>query len=130
MVTTTTIDKLELGAMVVCSAYIKRTGNHFEIDNGKDKYTALLWENGATEGKEVDGFESCEKFETKAALFTGVFVGTTTLCTQLFCDWFEGPYGNMGYRCESTDPQEFAIVYYALNKKRLVPMANIKAVAV
>ena len=84
--------------------------------------------NGQTEGKEVDGFESCEKFVTKTALFTGVFVGVTTLCTELFCEWNENPYGRSGYQCSSVNPKPFAIVYYAENKKRLVPMESIKKV--
>ena len=76
---------LSLGDMVVCSAYIRPSGWHFEIYDQLEQ-SAYLIGNGQTEGKEVDGFESCEKFVTKTALFTGVFVGVTTLCTELFCE--------------------------------------------
>ena len=76
----------------------------------------------------MDGFESCEKYETKAASFTGIFVGVTTLCTELFCEWNENPYGRSGYQCSSLTPKPFAIVYYAENKKRLVPMDSIEKV--
>ena len=83
---TTEMPKLRLGDWVSCSAYIRPSGNHFEIDN-EDTGTALLWRKDATEGEEIEDYESCEKFVTKTALFTGVFVGVTWLCTELFCEW-------------------------------------------
>lgn len=73
-------------------------------------------------------YESCKKFVTKTALFTGVFVGVTWLCTELFCEWNEPPYGRSGFQCSSINPKPFAIVYYAENKKRLVPMDGIEKV--
>lgn len=73
-------------------------------------------------------YESCEKFVTKTALFTGVFVGVTWLCTELFCEWNDPPYGRSGFQCSSINPKPFAIVYYAENKKRLVPMDSIEKV--
>lgn len=124
---TTEMPKLRLGDRVSCSAYIRPSGNHFEIDNG-DAGKALLWEKGATEGREIEDYETCDKFVMKAALFTGVFVGVTTLCTELFCEWNEPPYGKSGYQCNSINPKPFAVVYYAENKKRLVPMGNIEKV--
>ena len=119
--------ELSLGDMVVCNAYIRPSGNHFEIDNG-DARKALLWEKEATEGREIEDYESCQKFVTKTTLFTGVFVGVTWLCTELFCEWNEPPYGRSGFQCSSINPKPFAIVYYAENKKRLVPMDSIKKV--
>ena len=38
------------------------------------------------------------------------------------------PYGRSGFQCSSINPKPFAIVYYAENKKRLVPMDSIKKV--
>lgn len=52
----------------------------------------------------------------------------TVLCTELFCDWNDHPYGGSGYQCSSMTPKPFAIVYYAENKKRLVPMDSIEKV--
>lgn len=52
----------------------------------------------------------------------------TWLCTELFCEWNEPPYGRSGFQCSSTNPKPFAIVYYAENKKRLVPMDSIEKV--
>lgn len=107
--------------------HIRPSGNHFEIDN-EDTGTALLWRKDATEGEEIEDYESCEKFVTKTALFTGVFVGVTWLCTELFCEWNDPPYGRSGFQCSSINPKPFAIVYYAENKKRLVPMDSIEKV--
>ena len=87
--------KLRLGDWVSCSAYIRPSGNHFEIDN-EDTGTALLWRKDATEGEEIEDYESCEKFVTKTALFTGVVVGVTWLCTELFCEWNDPPYPDIG----------------------------------
>ena len=49
--------KLRLGERVSCSAYIRPSGNHFEIDNG-DAGKALLWGKDATEGKEIEDYKS------------------------------------------------------------------------
>lgn len=37
-------------------------------------------------------------------------------------------YGRSGFQCSSINPKPFAIVYYAENKKRLVPMDGIEKV--
>ena len=124
---TTEMQKLQLGDRVSCSAYIRPSGWHFEIYNEPEQ-SAYLLGKGQTEGKEVDGFESCEKYETKMASFTGIFVGVTWLCTELFCEWNEPPYGRSGFQCSSVKPKPFAIVYYAENKKRLVPMDSVEKV--
>lgn len=94
----------------------------------KTREQALLWRKDATEGEEIEDYESCEKFVTKTALFTGVFVGVTWLCTELFCEWNDPPYGRSGFQCSSINQKPFAIVYYAENKKRLVPMDSIEKV--
>ena len=57
-----------------------------------------------------------------------IFVGVTWLCTELFCEWNEPPYGRSGFQCSSVKPKPFAIVYYAENKKRLVPMDSVEKV--
>lgn len=66
--------------------------------------------------------------EGKVFACTGVFVGVTWLCTELFCEWNDPPYGRSGFQCSSINPKPFAIVYYAENKKRLVPMDSIEKV--
>lgn len=52
----------------------------------------------------------------------------TWLCTELFCEWNDPPYGRSGFQCSSINPKPFVIVYYAENKKRLVPMDSIEKV--
>jgi hypothetical protein len=87
---------------------------------------ALYWEKGATEGVEVDGEHSCQQYKAVEKRFSGVFVGTTTLSTELECFYEEPPYGRCGFIFRKSNPQEFAIVYYAANKKRLVPLDSIE----
>lgn len=119
---------LRLGDRVACTAYIRPSGNHFELDNSKKWPTAYYWANGAEAGVEVDGYLVCDKFVTKETRFTGVFVGWTQLCTELMCESGQDYNGNEFFACRSENPQDFAIVYYAENKKRLVPMDKIEAV--
>lgn len=130
MVTTKSTEKnwLGLGDMVVCDAYARPTRSYFNIYKDEDGEHAVLVKRGENSAKEVDGYESCEKFETVEALFTGVFVGTTILNTELICEWEDAPYVNSGFYCTSVNPKPFAVVYYALNRKRLVPMDHVRTV--
>ncbi len=130
MVTTKSTEKnwLGLGDMVVCDAYARPTRSYFNIYKDEDGEHAVLVKRGENSAKEVDGYEPCEKFETVEALFTGVFVGTTILNTELICEWEDAPYVNSGFYCTSVNPKPFAVVYYALNRKRLVPMDHVRTV--
>ena len=119
---------LGLGDMVVCDAYARPSRSYFNIYKDEDGEHAVLVKRGENSAKEVDGYESCEKFETIEALFTGVFVGTTILNTELICEWEDAPYVNSGFYCTSVNPKPFAVVYYALNRKRLVPMDHVRTV--
>lgn len=114
----------ELGQKVICSAYIKKSGNHYETFD--DRRDCEFWENGATESVTVDDYHSCDKFLTVPASFRGVYVGTTNLCTRIVVEWEEPPYGNDGFKFRSEEPKPFAVVYYANNRKRLVPMDAIQ----
>lgn len=116
--------KFELGQRVICSAYAKKTGNHYETDEGRDAY-CTYWETGVSEGVLVEDFHSCDKFMAVPTPFKGVYVGTTILCTKIVAEWEEPPYGKEGFRFRSEEPKPFAVVYYADNKKRLVPMDAI-----
>lgn len=114
--------KFKLGQKVVCSAYVKRTGNHFETGDGSCCY---YWEKGATEGVLVEDFHYCEKFERVPKPFAGVYVGTTRLCTRLLAEWYDNPYGVDGFRFSGENPMPFAVIYFADNQKRLVPIDAI-----
>lgn len=113
----------KLGQRVVCSAYVKKTGNHYETDESRE--TCTFWAAGAAEGEEVEDCHSCDKFVAVSASFKGVFVGVTTLCTKTTAWWNDPPYGNPHFRFSSEEPKPFAVVYYAPNKKRLVPLDAI-----
>lgn len=132
MVTTNSIEKsgLALGDMVVCDAYARPTNCYFNIYKDEDGEHAVLVKNGENSAEEVNGYESREKFETIETLFTGVFVGTTVLNTELLCEWDDAPYGGLsGFNCTSVNPKKFAVVYYALNRKRLVPIDHVRKVS-
>lgn len=121
---------LKLGDKVACSQYVKNAGNHYEVIKAEDTpnniEAAFYWEKGASESVEVDDFHSCQLFETVDKCFMGIFVGTTTLCTALECTYEEPTYSKDGFRFRKFNPQKFAIVYYANNRKRLVPLNSIK----
>ena len=108
---------MRLGCRVNCSAYIRPSGNCYEKMAGGCYYH----EHGKNEEVDIEGFHNCERYKTIEKMFSGVFAGTTTLCTRLNAESFNEEYAS-GFRFYCDDPQKFAIVYYAENKKRLVPL--------
>ena len=119
------MEKFELGQKVICSAYIKKSGNHYETD---EKCTCCeFWAAGASKGEQVEDFHSCNLFVRVPASFWGVYVGTTHRATRLSIECDEPPYGKDGFYFSKDEARPFAIVYYADNKKRLVPMDAIWA---
>ena len=122
---------MKLGDIVICSEYIKPSGNHYEILRGKKTRSGapvcLYREKGASEenGVEVDDCHGCERYKTIGKTFTGIYVGTTSLCTRLYAEYWDDEYGNSGFRTHCEEPHKFAIVYYADNKKRLVPIERL-----
>lgn len=121
---------MKLGDLVHCTRYIRKAGNHYEIIPAEktinNTETALYFEHGAENPVEVDDFHDCERIKFVDMQFDGVYVGTTTVCRRLKCSYEIPPYGKEGYRFEKYDPIEVAIVYYAQNKKRLVPLDSIQ----
>lgn len=121
---------MTLGNRVRCSGYIKPSHNYYEIVPQKHTEDGIAhcsyWEDGAIEGIEIEDFHSCDRFRTIDAAFSGIFVGTTTLCTQLNAEYFDNPYGDGNFRTYCDRPEKFAVVYYASNRKRLVPINRIK----
>lgn len=116
--------KFELGQKVVCSAYIKKSGNHYETDKDRDTFCEF-WAAGASEAELVEDFHSCDLFVRIPVSFQGVYVGTTHRATRLTVEYDEPPYGKAGFYFSKDMGKSFAIVYYADNKKRLVPMDAI-----
>ena len=77
------------------------------------KKSKIIWKQTAT--KKI---EKC---------FKGIYVGTTSLCTKIFCSydtWLDRDY----FRFGKTAPKQFAVVYYADNKKRLVPIDDLEII--
>lgn len=121
---------MRLGDRVKCSAYIKHSKNHYEIISSRQDQFGVpgcCMRDGCSEESEaVEDFHNCERYRTIEKDFTGVYVGTTVLCTRLNAEYYEDNYGNTGYRTYCDNPQKFALVYYADNKKRLVPIDRLK----
>ena len=115
--------KFELGQKVICSAYVKKTKNHYETSEDRDDCD--FWADGSDEGVAVEDFHICDKFVRVPKPFKGVYVGTTVLTTKILAEYDEPPYGRPGFYFSSEEPRPFVVVYYADNRKRLVPMDAI-----
>lgn len=113
----------EFGEKVSCSAYIKSSGNCYEKATASE---CLCWERGAESGIVVEDCHSCERYKTIEKEFCGIYVGTTTLCTQLNAEYYEDKYGGSGFLTYCDEPEKFAVVYYANNKKRIVPIDKVE----
>lgn len=86
---------------------------------------ALYFECGAETPIKIDDFHDCERIKFVDMQFDGVYVGTTTVFRRLECSYEEPPYGPAGYRFEKYAPFQVAIVYYARNRKRMVPLDSL-----
>lgn len=122
------------GQWIRCTAYIKPSGNAYVLHNDRSEVVEFLdlpmcvyRENGATDGVEVEDFHECERFRTVKRDFDGIFVGTTVLNTKITAERHDHPYSGSYFMTETKCPEKFAVVYYANNKKRLVPLAEIQA---
>lgn len=123
------------GQKVECSAYIKKSGNNYHIENEgfpfgnpADYPRCIYWEKGSSEGIEVEDYHECDRFVVVEKPFTGVFVGTTALNTKIIAELHSNdPYCADHYETRSGSPKRFAIVYYASGKKRFVPLEAIKS---
>ena len=116
---------MKLGDRVKCDGYIKKTGINFELTEHKTE--CFLWEKNKSEAIQVEECQSAEKFRIINTTFYGVYVGTTSLCTVLTADYRATGYGfDECFFVYSDKPRKFAVVYYANNKKRLVPLDMIK----
>ena len=122
---------MKLGDKVKCSGYISKTGNYY-LKDGDDVYfqhkrgeVPIEYEKCEDEYNSYyvrcEG-ETCNRFIITHREFKGVYVGNVSLYTEIVTDTdaYEHP---MIY---SYKKKPFAIVYYALGKKRLVPLEMIK----
>lgn len=118
------------GQWIKCTAYIKPSGNSYAIfseDRTQDEFPAcVFWAHGAEEGVDVEDYHECQRFKTVNREFEGIFVGVTVLNTKILAEYCDDCYSKPHFRTQTTTPEKFAIVYYANNKKRLVPLWAIK----
>ncbi len=116
---------MKLGDRVKCDGYIKKTGCNFIFSDGRTE--CFLWEKNKSEAVQVEEYQSAEKFRIINTTFYGIYVGTTSLCTVLTAE-----YGATGHGFDecffvySDKRRKFAVVYYANNKKRLVPLDMVE----
>lgn len=126
--------EFESGQRVECDGYIKKSGNYYEVIPANKtidhiehctycRAGSLLDE----EVEEVEDWHSCERYKTVQKKFTGIYVGTTWRCTIINASYDDPPYRKERFYFQIESPKPFAVVYYAKNKKRLVPMDMIHA---
>lgn len=126
---------MKIGDKVHCTAYIKRIGQGISIIDVSPfvEYSGKEVAYFDTEKNEMATIPysdftdvTVDKFKTIKKDFDGIYVGTTRLATKLTAIHETPPYGNDYIRFESECVKPFAIVYYADNKKRLVPIDCIE----
>lgn len=114
---------------VVCSQYIKPSKNHYQIYSENETQNGIptceYWENGSNSPEDIEDFHSCDRYKTVSKIFSGICVGVTTLCTRLNAEWFDNDLGECGFRTYCDQPKKFGVVYYADNKKRIVPIEKM-----
>ena len=104
--------------------YLKETETEYGIPSCR------LW-NKATHkySEEIDDYMETNRFEKIEGNFEGIYVGLTSLCTKIFASadynyHFQEDFFRFGKTC----PEKFAVVYYANNKKRLVPIDDLEII--
>ena len=129
---------MKIGDKVHCTAYVERTGQGISVMDYSPSYSVE-----GVPRKEVVYFDAeknemasipyndftdvtVDKFKTIVKEFDGIYVGTTRLATKLSATYETPPYGNDYIRFESECYKKFAVVYYANNRKRLVPIECMK----
>ena len=127
---------MKIGDKVHCTAYVERTRQGISImdyspfsDDGRGKeveyYDAEKNEMASIPYNDFTDV-TVDKFKTIVKEFDGIYVGTTRLATKLSATYETPPYGNDYIRFESECYKKFAVVYYANNRKRLVPIECMK----
>ena len=132
---------MKIGDKVHCTAYVKKRGCGIHVEDFSpfddlgglaDEFPARGVNYYDADKKETVWIPYSEfteatvdKFKTIAKEFDGIYVGTTHLATKIWAIYEEwGGGGSIRFR--STDIKKFAVVYYANNKKRLVPIDCLK----
>lgn len=126
---------MKIGDKVHCTAFVKRTGHGISVIDispfvefsGKE---VAYFDTEKNEMVSIPYSEftdaTVDKFKTIEKEFDGIYVGTTRLATKLTAIYETPPYGKDYIRFESECVKPFAVVYYANNRKRLVPIDCVK----
>lgn len=131
---------MKIGDKVHCTKYIVRTGQGISVmdyspfgdflERGVPKKEVVYFDTEKNEITSIPYNEftdvTTDKFKTIEKEFDGIYVGTTYLTTKLSAIYETPPYGNDYIRFESECVKPFAVVYYANNRKRLVPIDCMK----
>lgn len=131
------IDKnLPIGTKVKCKSYIKKSGCHFVVYN-KD-----VTESGEEEIEAVKGTESLDEiteelennyiasvplYDTVEKEYEGIYVGITFKATTLVAEYMDDTY-HQWWQFRRENGKYFAVIYYANNRKRLVPIEDCEVV--
>jgi hypothetical protein len=129
---------MKIGTKVHCTRYVDRRRNGFSVidcspfnDVFDEDYpkTVIYYDTEKQETvyipyREFD-YATIDKFKTIEKEFEGIYVGTTRLSTKLTATYEEW-YGVGSISFRSEDIKKFAIIYYANNRKRLVPIDCLK----
>ena len=111
---------MKLGSRVRCDGYVKKSGNYFILI--ENKTGCVYWDKSKGEGVRVEDYLDFEKFTMTNAPFYGIYVGTTNRCTVLRAEYGISYNQEEYFSIYGCKPKQFAIVYYAKNRKRLVPI--------
>ena len=131
---------MKVGDRVHCTAYAERIKGGISImdfspfddifGDGVSKKEVVYFDSEKNEIASIpyDEFTyvTTNKFRTVKKEFDGIYVGITRLATKLSAEYGEDIYGNEYVRFESERVKPFAVVYYANNRKRLVPIEFLK----
>ena len=140
---------MKIGDKVHCTKYVER--NHqsidivepFDFDSFDELFGDIPNDMPRVECKSVVYYDTekkekvaipwseftdatIDKFKTIEKEFDGIYVGTTRLTTKLTATYETPPYGNDYIRFEGECVKKFAVVYYANNRKRLVPIDCVR----
>lgn len=132
---------MKMGDKVHCTAYVERTGQGISVmdyspfdsifDEGAPRKEVVYFDAEKNEMASIPYNDftdvTVDKFKTIEKEFDGIYVGTTRLATKLTAILETPEYDGKDYiRFESGEVKKFAVVYYANNRKRLVPIDCVK----
>ena len=126
--------RFKLGDKVRCTGYITKSGWYFNTHNRPTDWELIevcqttkdntIIDNEATETlKDYDTYV-LPLYKITEKEFTGIFVGTTYKSTKMRAHWESDSYTDQWLFNREAE-QEFAVVYFRNNGKRLVPLDMI-----